>query len=254
MNRIILVVALVISSLLPLSAQSEMQMIPNPVIADILESYSPWYSAEFDGKLRQDKLPVSPGIKIYMVRDSLVQISIRVALLGELGMMELTNDNITVINKMKKTYCRETTDNLREMYPSFLSDLQSLLLARITVLGQGELNNTNIEMMQIVQDPKEGWLVLPNEDSLGALKYGYWVADNARTKALVGSLSDYSFEVDYTYPDKGMNMRIEFENKSKITEAQLDFSSVKWGGKPLQMPNLSKYKRLDIASFIKSFR
>ena len=76
----------------------------NAVINDIIDSYMPWQSAEFSGKLKTDKLPVSPNVKIYMVRDSLLQISVRAPLLGEVGRLNLTHDEVLVVNKMKKIY------------------------------------------------------------------------------------------------------------------------------------------------------
>lgn len=56
-----------------------------PILNNIINSYTPWTSAEFSGKVKTDKLPVSPTIKMYMVRDSLIQISARCALVGRGG-------------------------------------------------------------------------------------------------------------------------------------------------------------------------
>lgn len=227
----------------------------NPVIDDIIRSYMPWTSAEFNGKLKYDKLLISATVKIYMVRDSFLQISARAPLLGEIGRLTLTPEELIIVNKMKRTYCKESARNLMEIYPSALSDIQSILLARVTRLGDGELDGHNRGSFSIEEDKEGGWLVIPSPSGgLADLRYGYVVGANSRTKALMATLSGQgTLQVRYTYPGRGVNMKIDFErsNKKKFA-ADLEFSSVKWGGSAMSPIKLDNYNRVSIKEFIGS--
>lgn len=224
------------------------------VLEDIVRSYKPWISAEFNGKLVMDKLPVSPTVKMYMMRDSLIQISVRVPLLGEVGRCVMTKNEITVVNRMNKTYCRESTDKIREIDPSFLSDLQSIFLARVTVFGSGELGYEDFNLIGVQENGGEGWFLIPTPDEMpGNVSYGYMVGSNSRTQALVVETPrDDSLQVRYTYLNGGMQMLCEASSKGKKFTSKLDFSSVKWGGTRMTDVNLDSYTRLAAKDFMSS--
>ena len=229
----------------------------NAVINDIIDSYMPWQSAEFSGKLKTDKLPVSPNVKIYMVRDSLLQISVRAPLLGEVGRLNLTHDEVLVVNKMKKIYCQEPAEKLFDIYPSFLPDIQSLLRARIMILGSGELGMENSMAVEVDDDGEGNWLVVPQTEP-GAIpfNYGYMVGAGSRTKALVATVPGKgSLEIQYTYLNRGMQMQIALDrDKGKKFEAQLDFSSVRWGGSEMVPLKLGNYTKVSVKDFIGSLK
>mgnify|MGYP002908447808 FL=1 len=48
-------------------------------------SYTPWSSVQLDGKLRMDKLPVSPSVRIYMEKGKKLYISVRAPFVGDDG-------------------------------------------------------------------------------------------------------------------------------------------------------------------------
>lgn len=229
----------------------------NAVINDIIDSYMPWQSAEFSGKLKTDKLPLSPTVKIYMVRDSLLQISVRAPLLGEVGRLNLTRDEVLVVNKMKKIYCREPAEKLFDIYLSFLPDIQSVLLARIVILGSGELGMENSTAVEVDDDGEGNWLVVPQTEP-GAIpfNYGYLVGAGSRTKALVATVPGKgSLEIQYTYLNRGMQMQIALDrDKGKNFEAQLDFSSVRWGGSEMVQLKLGNYTKVSVKDFIGSLK
>lgn len=227
----------------------------DPVLQDIIRSYSPWSSVEFNGKLKYEKLPVNPTVKMYMVRDSLIQISVRASLLGEIGRLELTRDHITVVNRMKRTYFKESADNLMEMYPGIIGDIQSIFLARVTVLGQGQLGYDNVEVVSIEEDRDGGWIVIPRSDGISGLRYGYLVGSNSRTQALDAVLKNlFELEVLYSYANKGMTMQINVDAKKKKFNASLEFSSVKWGGSLMSPVKLDNYTRMSLKDFFKSLK
>lgn len=228
-----------------------------PVLNDIIASYAPWTSAEFSGKLRTDKLPVTPTVKMYMVRDSLLQISVRAPLLGEVGRLNLTKDELLIVNKMKKVYCQESPDRVFELYPSLLEDLQSLFLARVVVLGDGELDGDNVATVDIEEDGADSWLVLPQTDpGVVPFEYGYLVSANSRTRALMAFMGDKgSLTVVYSYKNGGMTMDINLNRKNHNDfTGQLEFSSVKWGGTEMASPRVSAYRKVGIKEFLSSVK
>ena len=50
----------------------------DPFLHNLADSYKEWHNVEFSGKLHCSLLPLSPSVKIYMEKDSLIQISVRV--------------------------------------------------------------------------------------------------------------------------------------------------------------------------------
>lgn len=249
----IIILLLAVCSLLGVKAQTIEQEF-TPIVKDVVNSYIPWTRVEFSGKLHQDRLPLSPTVKIFMQNDSLIQISLRAPLVGEVGRIELSQKTLLAVNKLKKCYCLESTDNLTEMYPGALSDIQSILLARIVILGEGELGNDNMEMIEAQPANDGNWMLLPPaREGVVPMNYGYLVDTYGKTRALLAAAAGMSLTVTYEYKNRGEQMNVEFVKDGKQTEATLDFSSVKWGGNPMSQPNLGNYNRVSIKEFMGSF-
>lgn len=216
--------------------------------------YDDWKDVVFSGKLSIKKLPVSPSVRIYMVRDSLIQISARVPLLGEVGRLSLTRDKLLIVNKHRKTYCEEDAGNLLELYPSAISDIQALLLARVVVFGQGELNPSLSESVEVQEMENGNFIILPHtEPGVVPFNYGYVVSPALRTlAALFNVAGKASLELRYGYKDRGLQIDALYDNmKGKRTEVDLDFSSVKWGGSELPPVKTGGYRKLGLKEFIK---
>lgn len=255
MNRITsLLLAIIISVSGAYAQMSGAGTSIEPVIEDLIRSYMPWQSVEFNGKIKYDKLPVNPTVKMYMECDSLIQISVRAPLVGEVGRLELTRGNITVVNRMKRTFFSESTDNLMDMYPGIISDIQSIFLARVTVLGSGQLGYDNYDTVSVEEDREGNWMVIPQSRGIADLRYGYIVGPNSRTKALEIILKKYfELEVLYSYAGRGLQMQINAKTK-KDFHAELDFSSVKWGGTRMSPVKVDNYTRMSLKDFIKSLK
>lgn len=233
------------------------QMPMHPVIESALQTYSPWKSAEFSGKLRYEKLPLSPTVKIYMERDSLIQLSIRAPFVGEVGRIEADTQTIFAVNKLKGVYCRESMENLMKMYPGIISDIQSILLARVVLLGEGELDHLNYINFAVQEDPQGDYLLIAeNEEESSALRYGYLISQAGRTLGLVATIPsrNIDLQVDYSYPDRGEKINFTLNLRGRQTSAQLDFNSVKWGGSRISAINTAKYRQVSLSDFLKSFR
>lgn len=259
MNRFFMVIATIIITIASAGAQEFEQYNDTFATADstlnnIIERYSSWQSAEFSGKLHCDKLPLSPTVKMFMVNDSLLQISVRAPFLGELGRIKITNKEIELVNKFNHVYSRESTENFLNIYPGAIRDLQSLFLARIVVMGSGELNAFNTQFVNVQTDGEDGWIVIPKGIAgLVQLNYGYLVGSNFRTNAFLATIADkFSLQFLYSYPNKGEKIDISLSAQNKNIEATLDFDSVKWGGKEMSAIRLDKYKQVGIKEFFSS--
>jgi len=231
--------------------------IADPVIDDIVRSYQPWNTAEFSGKLKYEKLPLTPNVKIYMVRDSLLQLSVRAPFVGEVGRIQITKDEFLAVNKLKRTYCRESAARLFDMYPGALGDLQSLFLARVVLLGDGELSSGNSATFDVEEDGEGNWMLLPQLDpGVIPFNYGYLVSQDSKTRALMAAMAGKgTLQILYSYQNRGLQMEIELDRpKGKKFEASLDFTSVKWGGSPMSPIKLTNYRQLGLKEFIRTLR
>ena len=253
MKGIFITVIMTLMALIPVRAQDAI----DPVLRDIIDSYLPWNSVEFNGKLKYDKLPVTPTIKMFMVRDSLIQISVRVPIMGEVGRLNLSKDEITVVNKIKRVYCQEPSQKLLDIYPNVIGDLQSLFLARVVVLGKGEMSSDNATFVEIEEDRAGGWMLIPetSDNQIVPFNYGYIVGSNGRTSAFIAAVAGHgSLEMNYSYRNRGEQIEIDFEGKGKNYKATLDFSTVRWGGSQLPSIKLSNYERVSLKDFVRSFK
>lgn len=267
-----------------LSQSVILDSVRSAALATILPAYTDWQTAEISGKLRMNKLPISPTIKIYMKKGEEISISVRASLLGEVGRIEIAGDSVIAVNKMKRVYCAESISGIKYDYPDLIADIQSLLLARAVVLRAGELSPLNADFldftplsaasqsdpsaaMQLSEGTRDAARISPSwrlsypkgrteDDEFG---YEYRINAQGQTERLLVDLStgdhDFSLALDYTYPSSGFDMNISFSSDgTKKFNALVDFDNVKWEAKAPAPLNLgSRYTRLGIKQFIKSF-
>lgn len=239
------------------SVAGQSPVLPVGVIKNIIDSYTPWHDAEFSGKVSTDKLPLSPTVKIYMVRDSLFQLSLRAPLLGEVGRLNVTKTEVLLVNRMKKLYVKERTDGFFEGHPTLLEELQSIFLARVIVLGRGPLGADNFGDVEVAELENGNTALMPHSDLAASIfNYGYIVSPSGRTLDMLAVIKETaSLEIAYSYSGGGMQMNCTFERTSKGNKrsdsAKIDFSSVKWGGREMSSLRLGGYEKVGIKDFIK---
>lgn len=227
-----------------------------PVLANVLRSYLPWSSAEFQGSLKLDQLPVSPSLKIYMEKGTLLQVSVRVPILGEMARLHLSPSELLIVNKHNKTFVREDASNLIDLYPGAISDLQSILLARVVIFGRGELAVEHFRAVSVAKGDAESWIVWPgSEEELSGVDYMYSVGASGRTQSLIVTLQQMKTTLfaDYSYKNRGEQIKFRVQRPGKSDQnATLNFESVKWGGTRMAEPSLKGYKKVSLTEFIKS--
>lgn len=228
------------------------------VVESITEPWEDWETMTISGKLKMAGLPLSPSVKIYMEKDSLLRISLRAPLMGEVGRAEIDSDSILVVNKMKKTYVKESLAAVMLRYPLTLGDVQSVLLGRVVLPGAGELTTETRDMVELFPEEGRQYSLVPAEAiELEEFNYGYLIDDTLRATVLLVMPSEHpeiNVSVTYEYFDKGYDMSVSYQSPNKIYGGTLQLDYPTEGGAaidPIKLNN--KYNRVNFEQFIKSF-
>lgn len=235
----------------------------NAALDSILRHYDDWTTVELSGKLRASGLPMNPTVKLYMMRGSEIVLSVRAPFLGEVGRLEIINDSITAVYKLKKVYCRESLYNATRAYPGLISDIQSLLLGRMVVFGEGELSEANAGLLEFTEMAEpSGWSVSQPDLNrmLSGVSLEYVAASDGRLSGLLLDLTVGEkvsrFGISYSYPSlDGLSLLIAKSSAETWRDiASLDFNSVVWGAvAPAPVKISQSYRRVGIREFLKSF-
>lgn len=226
------------------------------VVDSIISGYSDWGTVELNGKVQMEGLPLSPSVRIYMKKGSDIMISARAPFIGEAFRIDVTGDSILMVNKLNKTYCRESAAGLSKLYPEAAADMQSLLLGRIVVPGEGELSRRNASKINVAPDDEGSWMIEPDLSSLPVdAVMGYFVSPEGELQALAAALNENNI-VAVGYQWRGnyvRTMEFSIERKGKTRSVTLTLDTPKWGAQPLQQMKInSRFRRVGIKDFVRS--
>ncbi|MCH5224995.1 MAG: DUF4292 domain-containing protein [Muribaculaceae bacterium] len=235
------------------------EILPDSIVASPYNFpvYEPWRVASLKGKLKMQGLPISPSVKIFMKKDSLISLSLSAPFVGEAGRLELTPDSVTVVNKMKKTFVKE---GYRQWMDKIgygmlgISEVQNLLLARFFLPG---INLDEVEIDDVVEVFNEGQqlnVVPKGIAELPGIKYGFVVDNLFNPVMLVVIPSDSpDTEVDaiYTPSLDGYNIDINYIDSVKNMGIRLDLKNPEWSGEAPKPIDLRKYRQLSFPDFMK---
>ena len=227
-------------------------------IDSITAGWNDWTTVSISGKFKMAGLPLSPTVKIFMERDSVIRISLRAPLLGEVGRAEIADSMILVVNKMNKTYVEEPISKALSYYPGGVADLQNLLLGRIVLPGFGLLSPENQESVEIYEgEGGAAMLVASEEAALPGFNYGYLVSPEWLTAALMvlpEKHEDVVVKLEYEYFDNGYDLRFDYISEKKKYQAILELNAPEWEGKGFDAIRInSRFRKLPFDKFIKSF-
>lgn len=228
------------------------------IVDSISSGWDDWSEVSISGKLKMDGLPLSPSVKIFMERDSSVVISLRAPLMGEVGRAEIYSDTLLVVNKMKKTYVKESLEQAFAYYPGTLSDVQNLLLGRVVIPGEGLLGREIASSIELFPEEDDKYSLIPGEGhELDGFNYGYLIDGSARPEILLvipTSNPDINVSLTYDYFPKGYDLTVLYQTSDKSHGGTLELDAPVWGGNPIDPIKLNnRYTRLNISDFIKSF-
>lgn len=265
LSRLIVLIATIMAILFPARAQEEMT---KPLLSGkeaktaaktMTSGYTDWQTATLSGKLELEHLLVSPSVKIFMQKGKRIIISLRVPLLGEVGTLDVNETEFTIVNKMKKTYCREELNSLMSDLPITLSDLQDLFLGRIFLPGEGTLSMTNYEKAEIFfEDESGGWYVIPKEQPTEyEAVCGYYTLPDGRTEGLFVTTTDRTSQATATYEydneRRDLDMTIRYNGKDR--EFIFSIRKTEWNTKALTPAKIDEsYKRVSLSEFFRSMK
>lgn len=226
------------------------------IIDSITAGYADWTDCSLSGKLSSDMLPLSPSVKIYMVKGELIVISVSAPLIGEAARIEIDRQNALVVNKLSNVYSQFSMEMVEPILPGSLEAMQNLLLGRITILGSGELSPENASQVQIYDTTPGIWTVIPNQDLENAPYVYLYAVDCA--DALLGRLmilaQDGSMTLDesYSWGRNDYTLTLTAATGSRQSQATLKLNYPDARTKAIDRIKLSsKYRQVSPSNLLK---
>lgn len=260
MQRILLAVAAVLLAAPGLNAnaqKAETTQMRRQIAGLVGQTYQPWESVEINGKLHIEGLAISPSVKIQMLRDSVVGISIRVPFLGEVGRLVATSDSVTVVNKINKVYCGMNLANLH-LPAGDVGDLQNILLGRVCLPGVGDYNEENSEFTELYTTDQGGWLIVPlPEIAPEGANYGFLLSSSLTLEAVMVTIDDTDDSVTVAY-DRRAGSEVDIEVTAvtgrTVRHGTLALEKPVWNsGKVAPIEINSKWKKVSLNQLLGSF-
>lgn len=227
-------------------------------ISDLSSGWNSWQTASLSGHLEMDGLPLNPTLKVGMLYDKTIALSVRAPFLGEVATAEIDTDSVFIVNRMNRTYVAESISHLFENYPVSVADMQNLLLRRAFIPSRGLLTPDIATDVEITPSG-DSFAILPNSaSSIPGFLYGYEMsADNKLTALFVRPVSrdDQSVAVGYGDLRKGYSMNVEYGDSTRVYDASLVFDNVSFeSGAPAKLNLSRKFERLPVGEFIKKLK
>lgn len=236
----------------PLSKQDGLMQ-----LAEIYSGYRDWQSVELSGKMSLRGLPLRPNVKIYMLRNSRILVSVSAPFVGEVGRVDITKDSVIMINKAKKEYCAEKFTDFKAYVPTALEGLQDVFLGRVFDAGSGTLSQSTAESFA-VYDAGDDHLLLVGGDidpTLG-VAYGFSMAPDRALETLLASFpGDGQVQVDYSgKASGGSDVYISLVSDKLNFRVELSLGQPKWEAVPFSTTVINpRFNRVGIKEFLKSF-
>lgn len=216
--------------------------------------YEDWEVATLKGKLKMDGIPLSPSAKIFMKKDSLVNISFSAPFVGEAARIELVKDTVTIVNKIKKTYVKlgyqEWMDS--QGYGILgIGELQNLFLDRFFLPGQEIELDTMDNLVEVYYDEVNSFFNIEplGEAKLPGVDYGF-VVDNYFTPYMLIVLPkddpEKQFYAVYDHTLNGYNLILRYQNGNEVRQIQLDLQNPEWKGEEPKSVDLKKYRHVTL--------
>lgn len=231
----------------------------------IWPEYQEWSVARIQGKLKMNGLPVSPTLKIYMKRDSLIDISLRAPFVGEAGRLILMPDSVTLINRMNKTYAGGSfRKDISAALPIGLLDVQDLLLGRFFLPGFNVMEADLDELVDIYYGDNGLFNIIPKGAAeIQGVRYGFTTDGYFKPLMLMilpdvsqqrGEESEEGVEVDvvYSWLKNGYDMGVTYTDGKRTFEATLELKDPEWDGEGPKEPDLKKFKQLTMGDFVRN--
>lgn len=232
------------------------EVVSDPLFVSLMmPDYIPWHKATIQGKLKMQGLPLSPSVKIFMVKDSLIDISLRAPFVGEAGRVQLTADSVIAVNKIGKTYIKERITDFLRYYPGGIKDVQDLLMARFFLPGFN-VEEADLEKLVDIYIEDERFTVVPKgEAKIEGVRYGFVVDNIFRPYAVIvmpEGRDDVEIDATYNYTLSGYDLQLLYQEGSRAMELTLDLKNPEYGGDMPKGIDIGKnYRQVNWIDFLK---
>ena len=229
---------------------------------------NPWEIVSLQGKLKMQGLPLSPSLKLFMQKDSLISLSIRAPFIGEAGRLDISPDSIIVINKMKKTFVKEGYRRAMDSvgYSNLsLGDLQQLLLGQFFLPGI-DLYEADLDQLIDIYQTNEAdpdsvsslFNIIPKgEAELKDVRYGFTVDALFRPLMLMIlplQMPDSEIDINYNFKLDGYDVQISYLDFHRDISLTLEFKKPEWSGQAPKPLDISKYRQLSFRDFLRNIQ
>lgn len=222
-----------------------------------LPDYEDWKVVTLSGKLKMRGLPLSPSLRIFMEKDSLVEISIKAPFMGEVGRIVLNPDSVVGINKMKKIYTTAPVKDFLRFYPGGITDFQQLLLGRVVLPGLGLIREEIIDDFDLYDTEDGIAVVVTDENQIEGFEYGYLVRKDFSPEYLLvipEENPETMLTLYYTFDNAGYGLDVTYNDNSRQIDIQIDLKLPEWIGSALKPIELDKkYRYLSLGEFLRTF-
>lgn len=215
-----------------------------------------WEKATLKGKLKMQGLPVTPNLKIFMIKDSLVTISLSASFFGEVGRLDITPDSVIAINKMQKTYVSESLKGkLVDGKILGVKEIQDFLLARFFLPGIN-LDEYNLDdVVEIFEVDGQLDVVPKGIAEITGLKYGYVIDEEFNPLMLIvipEGKNDMEIDAVYNYGLNGYDIKLAWKDGQRLTEMTLELSNPVFSGDAPKAIDISKkYRKVSFQEFLR---
>lgn len=229
----------------PVAANAAGDISPQQFVKNVSSAYTSWNTADIDGKVKLQGVPLRLSVKINMAKDKYVYAVIRAPFLGEIASAYISGQELTLMNKTNKTYCRKSLKDVGLELPFTVSDVQDILLARVFVAGSGTLSPANSGMCDIVEYDDENWYIIPKEE-LGdtGISYGFNLSPDGKIRLLyaAGDGENTAISAEYRYNKKNTEVDLLLGFGKKELELNVTLNTPDYKARQVKAPDLSKYK------------
>ncbi|MBD5255802.1 MAG: DUF4292 domain-containing protein [Barnesiella sp.] len=179
----------------------------------------------------------------------------------EVGSLYLTSDSVTVIDKIHKSYAKESIRSFLSGFNVSVANVQDILLGRLFVPGQPTASVSAFDKAEKERVSADEWILIPR----GALKgvdYGFRFSPADLLSALICQSGAnppvtcvYDTPVSTPAGPMSAEISVSYERGKSVIDASLQWnlSKAKWNGDvDLRVPSIGKdYKRISSSDISK---
>lgn len=216
----------------------------------------PYEKVTLQGKLKMTGLPVSPSLRIFMQRDSLISISARAPFVGEAIRIDIFTDSLIAINKLNKTYLTLSgRDKVRGLSSLKLNDMQDLLLGRLFIPNHNLEEEEIDSLLEIYHEDTFFNLIPKKEARIEGVTYGIMTDEDFLPMALTvmpeGGV-DTELDVVYSYNLQGYDIQLIFLYGDRSMTATLELKQPEWSGESAKSIDTGKkYREVSLSDFLR---